>query len=125
MLADACMEACDAVPRFGGRHCAVLKKLRGRSPSEEDHCFSRMSTATSTPQPTPFVSPALRPAFEPPATPMEEVEYYNLSVAELREHLGVTDTPLVLGWEKEELAALLVELDRVCLGSGQVPDMEL
>lgn len=69
---------------------------------------SLASTAASTPSSTPTASPSFGP--------IPGLSYYSsMSVAELREHLGVDGTDLAADWNRSELIAVLEHLDRRCM----------
>lgn len=84
---------------------------------------SLASTAASTPVSTPLCSPLLSPVVEAlPALPPLGADYRKMSVPELREQLlgsGSCDNDLgiAVGWEKDELVAVLEEMDRICAPS--------
>lgn len=94
---------------------ASTKKLKVQSSYCSLHSHwtgSENSTAASTPAPTPLASPTLHPS-EPNhfISQEEKIDYSGLSVAELRTQLGVVGTEIAAGWNKEELIAVLEDLD--------------
>eukprot|EP00929_Paragymnodinium_shiwhaense_P009266 TRINITY_DN113369_c0_g1_i1.p1 TRINITY_DN113369_c0_g1~~TRINITY_DN113369_c0_g1_i1.p1 ORF type:complete len:173 (-),score=25.67 TRINITY_DN113369_c0_g1_i1:106-624(-) len=80
--------------------------------------YSLSSTATSTPLTSPSLSPSIMPFTVPP-----QVDYRSLSEAELRQQLGVAGTNMADDWKKEEMIAVLEELDRVV--GPELKDLEM
>mmetsp|Transcript_74924 Transcript_74924/g.193360 ORF Transcript_74924/g.193360 Transcript_74924/m.193360 type:complete len:182 (-) Transcript_74924:93-638(-) len=95
-------------------------RKRVKVPASMEGCDSLVSTATSTPVGTPISSPLLSPSVDAlPALPPLRADYQKMTVPELREQLlgsgsCAEDLNIAVGWEKEELVAVLEELDRIC-----------
>jgi hypothetical protein len=86
-----------------------LEPRHGRSKTTSESVHS----AHSTPSTTPTTSPLLGPLNLSENTAKTRIDYWSLSVPELRQHLGVVGTDIAVGWEKAELVAVLQELDRI------------
>eukprot|EP00933_Yihiella_yeosuensis_P051470 TRINITY_DN49412_c0_g1_i1.p1 TRINITY_DN49412_c0_g1~~TRINITY_DN49412_c0_g1_i1.p1 ORF type:complete len:220 (+),score=49.29 TRINITY_DN49412_c0_g1_i1:50-709(+) len=89
-----------------------VRKISISSPVTSNGNSSEASTALPTPTSTPATSPVLGPVGFP-AQP--KVDYSKLSVPDLRAILGVEGLDIAEGWEQAELAAVLEEMDKVCL----------
>lgn len=93
------------------------KMMAGWSPEEND---SAVSTAASTPVLGPSGSPVLTPQPLSPTSLGGAEGYGRMSVTELRGQLlgqgsEEDDADIAVGWEKDELIAVLQEMDRICM----------